>query len=243
MRVVPLLLVAILSAGEIPVPVAPPVVPSPPPPPSGPLTEADRAFLDQVRARQTGLKSISAAFTRRVRRIDEPAEAGRACTGELDLLLPDRFAVTFDGQDGPGTKLRLVSDGERIWEQQRFDPESPPDPPKIYRLAEADPVVRRLLACARLDLDALARDFRLGVAGPADGDPAGVKRLLLTPIDQQVAREVSRIELALDAGLAPLRVVYDDPQGNRHVHAITRFTRDGAIAPEKLAPPAPGQKP
>ena len=128
--------------------------------------------------------------------------------------------------------MRQVSDGavyaqvERLAEGQEGIRRS--------RVGDDDAGVRRLMACLRLDIPVLERDFTFALA-PAGDDRS--RTLTLLPSTTEMRKWVARIVITLDGDDRPQRIVIDDIDGARGTVTVQDAVYDQPIPPERFATP------
>lgn len=110
----------------------------------------------------------------------------------------------------------------------------PDEPPVVKRqAADAQDLLRRLLACVRLDLVQLSAEYAIDLqaAGP------GRRVLRLVPTAAAVAREVAVVSVHIDDAGRPLLIVLDDTSGERHRLEVASFRDDPDFDPARFAVP------
>lgn len=210
------LLMAGLAAGEVP----------PPPPAVG---EVGLAGLAAARAE---VKAVAGEGRRTVQRVDEPETAGDPRRIVFAIAADGRYEVVItDPNDPAGERTRLVGDGVSAWEVSVMFPD---DQPVEKRRPLAQDLLSRLLACLRLDLPALRRDYAVTLLA-ADG---GLRDLRLVPTEPAVKAEITAISVRLDPAGKPVLVVLDEVSGNRQRLVVTTFADDPVIDPARFKGPA-----
>lgn len=184
----------------------------------------DQAVLDRVVAAQQGHTTVQGELRWLTRRIDQPDEPAREQQVRFFLAFPNRYAVVVTKPDDADSKQSFISDGTTRWEvTQLFEGEKPDV--KAAPVGGDDEVERRLLACFRFDLPALARDFTL----QASATPDGGATIVLTPIAAKLKEQLVVLVLTFNAANQLTNIRSDDPQGNR-----LDFTVLKAVYDEKL---------
>ena len=188
------------------------------------------AGLTALASQRAAVVVVAGDGTRTVQRLDEPDEPGEAKTVRFAIAADGRYDIVLtDPKDPSGERTRFVSDGTTTSEITLM---AVGDPPLIKTRPAAVDLTTRLLACLRLDLVQLRRDYTVELVA------AGALRdLRLTPSDPDVAREVSRVVVTIDASGHPVRLVLDDPSGNRHRLELSSFRDDPPLDPAWFSGP------
>jgi outer membrane lipoprotein-sorting protein len=184
----------------------------------------DPALLERVVEAQAVHTTVQGQLVWSTRRIDEPGTPPREQRVRFYLAFPDRYCVIVTRPDDEEYRQSFISDGSRRWEVTQLFKGERPDR-KSTPVGQDDELERRLLACFRLDLPTLRRDFTV-VATPAAGGGADVR---LTPVDPKLAEQLTGLVLAFDADLKLTRITSDDPQGNRMEFRVVEAIYDQAI--------------
>jgi outer membrane lipoprotein-sorting protein len=198
---------------------------TPPSPGTGPAADGVAASSAQVMpatdpvlvrlaAAHAHLTSASGRITQRTSRRDTPDEAPKVLTGTFAVLFPDKYDVQFTRPGDEEWRMRLCSDGVKRWRVEQAMSDQAPDVSE--QPAGSDQELRRIVACLRLDLPALRQEFTLSTAPMAEA-PATVRVTLkplpgATTLRQQI--DTVTADFAADDHL--VRLVIDDPQGNRY---------------------------
>ena len=188
--------------------------------------------LAALSAARAGVGVVAGGGTYAVLRGDEPEHPGEARRIRFAVAADGRYdIVKTDPADPQGERTRLVSDGRIAAESSQMTVE---DAPVVKRRrADAD-LFARLLACLRLDLAQLRRDYAVELVAAADGG----RELRLVPGDPALSGEIARIVVAIDDAGIPRRLVLDEPSGNRHRLVIERFADDPPAQPGWFSVPS-----
>lgn len=193
---------------------------------------AGDAGLIALATARAGVQIVAGDGLRTVQRIDEPDLPGDPRRITFAVAADGRYEVVItDPADPGGERTRFVSDGSTACEISVMFPD---DPPVVKRRALAQDMLSRLLACLRLDLPTLRRDYTLHLEALADGQ----RELRLIPTDAAVKAEITAISVRLSPAGIPVLVVLDETSGNRQRLVVTSFSDAPVIDPERFKVPA-----
>ncbi len=186
------------------------------------IGEAGLTHLAETRAT---IAVVAGAGVRTVQRVDEPDGPGDPRQVRFAVAADGRYDIVLTvASDPDGERTRFISDGRSTWEISLMA--AGEEPLIKERRADSD-LIARLIACLRLDLAQLRRDYAVElVAGAGE-----LRELRLVPIDPAVTAEVTRIVLTIDPADRPVRLVLDEPSGNRQRLEISEFRDDPALDP------------
>lgn len=193
--------------------------------------EGGRPGLEALAAQRAPVRAVEGTGVRTVQRPgedDAPVERRRV---RFAAAADGRYEIVITSPDDPDERTRFVSDGAVSASQEWTMPD---DPPVVKRrAADANDLLRRLLACVRLDLAQLAAEYAIALepAGP------GRRELRLVPTAPEVRREVAAVSVFIDDAGRPLLIVLDDASGERHRLEVTSFADDPALDPARFAMP------
>ena len=177
--------------------------------------EAGLVALSDARS---GVTLVAGEGMRTVQRLDEPDEPADAKRVRFAVAASGRYDITItDPGDPDGPRTRMLNDGTSAWLIELADAA---DQAKPKRTAAAGDLMARILACLRLDLATLRRDYDVQLVAAADGR----RELRLIPTDPAVLRDVKAIVVVLDPAGRPQSVLLDDTSQSRHRLAVTSFT-------------------
>lgn len=184
---------------------------------SAPASAVDQPvdpILARLAAAHAHLTSASGRITQRTSRRDTPDEAPKVLTGTFAVLFPDKYDVQFTRPGDDEWRMRLCSDGVKRWRVEQAMSDQAPDVSE--QPAGSDRELRRIVACLRLDLPALRQEFTLSTAPVAEA-PATV-RVTLKPLPEAAAlrQQIDTVIADFAADDHLVRLVIDDPQGNRY---------------------------
>lgn len=179
--------------------------------------------LAELAVGRSGILLVAGEGTRTVARADEPDEPSDPKRVRFAVAADGRYDIVLtDPNDPNGERTRFVCDGRTTWEISLM---AAGEKPLVKQRLATEDLTARLLACLRLDLVQLRRDYAVELVAAADG-----RRLLrLVPNDPAVAREIARIALTLDEAGRPTLLVLDEPSGNRHRLVIAAFRDDPPV--------------
>jgi hypothetical protein len=204
LRVQVLLLASLLAAGE-------------------PLI--GEAGLTELAASGASVLLVAGEGTRTVQRADEPDEPGDPRQVRFAVATDGRYDIVLtDPADPGGERNRFVSDGRTAWEVSLM---AAGEKPLVKQRPATGDLTARLLACLRLDLSQLRRDYAVELVAAGEGR----RELRLVPNDPGVTREIARIVISIDGAGRPSRLVLDEPSGNRHRLVIAAFRDDPPAEP------------
>jgi len=173
--------------------------------------------LAELAAARSAVALVAGEGVRTVQRLDEPDQPAEPKRVRFAVAADGRYDITItDPADPDGPRSRFLNDGGSAWSIELADAS---DQAKPRRQAAAGDLMARLLACLRLDLAALRKDYTIELV-PAAG---GLRELRLHPTDPAVLREVDAIMVQLDASGRPTLVVLDDSSHNRQRLVVTTF--------------------
>ncbi len=175
------------------------------------------AGLVELATARAGVILVSGEGTRTVQRLDEPDEPTDAKRVRFAVAANGRYDITItDPADPDGPRTRMLNDGTSAWLIELADAA---DQAKPKRSGAAEDLMARILACLRLNLATLRRDYDVQLIATTDAR----RELRLTPTDPAVLREVKAIVVVLDGAGRPQSVLLDDTSQSRHRLAITTF--------------------
>lgn len=207
LRIQVLLLAALLAAGEV-----------------------GEAGLAELAAARAAIRLVAGEGTRTVVRADEPDEPGEARRVRFAVAADGRYDIVLtDPQDPQGERTRFVCDGRTVSELSQMSPDDPPL--RKRRAADAD-LTARLLACLRLDLAALRKDYAVELIAVEGG-----RELRLVPTEPALAKEVARVALRLDDTGRPTRLVLVETSGNNQRLELSAFRDDPPADPAWFSAP------
>ena len=176
------------------------------------------AGLVELAAARSGVQLVAGEGTRTIQRLDEPDEPADAKRVRFAVAANGRYDITItDPADPEGPRTRMLNDGTSAWLIELADAA---DQAKPKRSAAADDLMARILACLRLDLASLRRDYDVQLIATPDAR----RELRLTPTNPAVLREVKAIVVVLDHAGRPQSVLLDDTSQSRHRLAVSAFT-------------------
>jgi len=162
---------------------------------------------------------VAGEGVRTVQRLDEPDQPAEPKRVRFAVAADGRYDITItDPADPDGPRSRFLNDGVSAWSIELADAA---DQAKPRRQAAIGDLMARLLACLRLDLAALRKDYTIELVPAAAG---GLRELRLRPTDPAVLREIDAIVVQLDAAGRPTLVVLDDSSHSRQRLVVTTFT-------------------
>lgn len=189
------------------------------------------AGLAELSAARASVKVVAGEGVRTVQRADEPGNSGDPRRIVFAVAADGRYEVVItDPNDPGGERTRFVSDGVQAWEVSVMFPD---DQPVTKRRPLAQDLLSRLLACLKLDLAALRRDYAITLVA-AEG---GLRELRLVPTDPKVLAEISEVRVRLSPAGKPVLVLLNEASGNLQRLAVSVFTDDPAIDPARFQGP------
>lgn len=193
------------------------------------------AGLAELSAARIGVKVVAGDGVRTVQRLDEPDAPADPRRIAFAVAADGRYEVVItDPKDPNGERTRFVSDGVAAWEITVMFPD---DKPVTKKRPLAQDLLSRLLACLKLDLDVLRRDYTVSLVA-AD---AGLRDLLLIPTDPAVKAEILKIRVRLTAAGKPALVLLDEVSGNQQRLVVNNVADDPTIDPARFQGPAAKQ--
>lgn len=190
------------------------------------------AGLAELAAARAGVRVVAGEGLRTVERTGDPDGSSEPKRVRFAVAVDGRYdVVETDPADPGGERHRFVSDGKSTWEVSLM---MVGEAEQIRKRPAADDLLARTFACLRLDLAQLRRDYAVELVAAADS-----RELKLVPSDAALARSIARIVLTLDAAGRPLRLVLDEPDGNRHRLVLGSFADDPQLDAAWFATPGP----
>lgn len=190
-----------------------------------------RALAERHRAAAT----LTGTFTWRVRPIlGEESDPRPARNGSFAIRAPGSYSITIREPGADGSVDRWLSDGRNRWEISLLTPDDQPDIRGPFPCDAGDADYRRVVACLRLDLEALAEDHVLASA-PVD------KGTILTlrprnPDQATKGPQVVALTITLDQAGTPTAIDIDHSDGSRWAVAVTGIQRDVPVAERMFQP-------
>jgi hypothetical protein len=142
------------------------------------------------------------------------------------LNFPTHYHVIITKPLDNDYQLRFVSDGITRWEVQRLFADERPDI-KTTVVGKDDLLEQQLMACFRFNLEHLRKDFNL----LAFTNPDGTHTVQLTPIAEELSKQLTTMTMIFQADLSLARIISDDPQGNRYEFQVESLTCDKPLDP------------
>jgi len=222
-----------LCAADAPVPATAPAADADTPAAAAPATPAtaSETLLEAISATARLVVTVSGRYEQRTLNAGDIRPEVRL--GRFAIQAPDHYNLVETRPDDPDWKKRQCSDGHTQWEIEQVFPDVKPAI-TTHSDGAADGDLRRVMACVRGDLSGLASDFSItatathmtqSAAGaapiapsPATGDGA---RLVLLPRSAEIARDVSRVVILLDADSHVRTLTIEQPSGTRITLTIT----------------------
>lgn len=191
---------------------------------AAPVGDAGLAALAEARA---GVRAVAGTGMRTVRRNDQPDEPGDPRRLTFAVTSDGRYEVVLTDPKDPDERTRFVCDGATAWEASVMMAD---EQPLWKQHPAAEDLLTRMLACLRLDLVQLRRDYAVSLDAATDGQ----RKLRLVATDPAVKAEVSEVIVFLDPAGRPVRVILDEASGNQQILAISSFADDPQIDPARF---------
>ncbi len=193
----------------------------------------DAALLERIAAVARAMKTMQGTFVKHTFNPgmqDDPV----VTKGKFAIAVPDKYNLVETKPDEPEYRKRTCSDGASIAEIEQISSELEPDT-HVRAVGDADVELRRVLACVRGDFTQLKADFSVMAAvapKPADGST-----VTLTPTNADVAHDLTKVEIRLDAACHASAIELVQPSGTRILVRIDGAEYDRPIAADTFSMP------
>jgi len=188
--------------------------------------ESDEALLQRLVAAHGKHTTAQGTLVWLTRNTADLAAAPRLQHVQFYLNFPERYHVIITKPGDQDYKLRFVSNGTTRWEVQQLFADEKPDI-KTTVVGKDDAMEQQLMACFRFDLVNLRKEFTL----LAFTNPDGTHSVQLTPIAPELVKQLTTLTMIFQADLTLLRIISEDPQGNRYEFQVGPVTFDLPIDP------------
>jgi outer membrane lipoprotein-sorting protein len=182
---------------------------------------------------RASITAVAGEGTQTITRVGEADFSSEEKRVRFVIALDGRYEIVLtDPADPNGERTRVVSDGTTAWEQSWASVEDQPiDKPLA---GGGNDLLRRLLACLRMDVAALGTEYTLQLLPSGQG----VRELRLTPTAEDLKREILTISVFVNDAGSPMLVVLAEVSGNRRRLALSAFIDNPQIDPDHFRVPA-----
>lgn len=193
----------------------------------------DSALLERIAGVARAMTTMQGAFVKRTYNPSMPDEPA-VTKGKFAIAVPDKYNLVETKPDEPDYRKRTCSDGTTIAEIEAVSSDQEPDR-RSRAVGDADVELRRVLACVRGDFSQLKGDFTIVAAVAAK--PEDGSTVTLTPTNADVAHDISRIQIHLDAASHVSGLEVDQPSGTRIVVQVDSAEYEQPIPAETFTMP------
>jgi hypothetical protein len=186
----------------------------------------DDAVLQRLVAAHGQHSTAQGTLTWLTRNTADLAAPTRQQNVQFFLVFPDHYHVIITKPGDNEWKQRFVSDGKNRWEVQQLFANERPDIKKMP-VGKDDALEQQLMACFGFNIERLRKDFSLLAYTLADG----THQVILTPITPALTQQLTSLTMDFKADLTLIRIISDDPQGNRFEFQVKEVICDKPLDP------------